>query len=165
MGNVWRVNMKMDGIKIYGQKGLFKFCEQENIIGIGWSSPSCTENLEKSVTDIHIVRDYVRAKVIELKWKIRSFSNGTNVIVDRMNIGDYVWTRYDGIYKLAKIVSEPMYMRDNKEYQDYDIGFYRKVEYCKKDFISLFMKASYSTFCVCFMLFIFDKVANGDIAV
>ena len=45
---IWRINMKTDGIKRHSKEELMKFCLDQGIIGIGWSSPVFTENLNEN---------------------------------------------------------------------------------------------------------------------
>ena len=134
MSKIWRLNMKTDGARKYGQQKLFDFCKNENIIGIGWSMPNFIEGLDEKIEDVKQIKDYIRNLQKEQKKKTKGFSTASNVIVDRMNPGDFVWTRVDGTYKIAKILSEAKYMKKKSEYKKFDIGFYREAEYCERDF-------------------------------
>ena len=132
MGNIWRLNTKTDGIKNYGQEGLLDFCKKEKIVGIGWSDPIFTTGLSSEIKEAVKLKEYIWNFHKKENRKTKSFSTASNVIVDRMKIGDYVWTRSNGIYWIAKVIGESKYMRNNTVYQDYDIGFYRNVEYFYK---------------------------------
>lgn len=134
MKNIWRLNTKTNGIKKYGQKGLLDFCKKEKIIGIGWSNPYFTEGINENIKNANEIKNYIWNLIKQTDGKTRSFATAANIIVDRMNIGDYVWTRAEGVYYIAKVLSESKYHLNNQNYVDYDLGFYRNVEYSKKFF-------------------------------
>ena len=127
--NIWRINMKTDGLKRYKQKDLLNFCIDQGITGIGWSSLDFKEKLDKNINNPKDIQNYIWYSYKNDKKSTKGFATASNIIIDRMSIGDYVWTRADGIYKIAKILSEAKYMKDNELYKDFDIGFYREVEY------------------------------------
>lgn len=133
-GKIWRINMKTDGIYKFEQQGVFDFCVKEGIIGIGWSRAISKDNFSEEVTNPKEIQTFIWNLLKDNNKKTRGFSTASNIIVDRMNIGDYVWTRVDSLYKLAKITSEAKYKRNNEEYIEYDIGFYREVEYYDQSF-------------------------------
>lgn len=135
MGNVWRINMKTDGIKNVTQKQLTEFCKTEELIAIGWSDPWFIEGIEHSIlSSAKDVKNYIWNRINENPGsKTRSFSTASNVIVDRMAIGDYVWTRAEGKYLLAKIIGEPLFSGNIDKFKQYDIGFCRKVKYLDKE--------------------------------
>jgi len=134
MKNIWRLNTKTNGIKDHGQKGLLDFCKKENIIGVGWSNPYFTEGMNKNIKDTKEIKNYIWNIIKKDDNRTKGFATATNIIVDRMNIGDYVWTRAEGVYYIAKVLSEPKYNLNNQNYINYDLGFYRNVEYSKKFF-------------------------------
>lgn len=90
--------------------------------------------LDKNIKDPKVIKSYIWNLYKKKNWKTQGFSTASNVIVDRMNIGDYVWTRSEGIYWIAKILEESKYIRNNEEYVNYDIGFCRKVKYSETGF-------------------------------
>ena len=138
MKNIWRINMKTDGANKEngGQEGLLKFCQKENIVGIGWSQmyPQFIEGYNGDKNNTENIKNYIWNKIKKDSGKTRGFSTASNIIVDRMNIGDYIWTREGGNYWIAKVISESKYMFNNQDYKNYDIGFYRNVEYSRRSF-------------------------------
>lgn len=135
MSNIWRINMKTDGIKNVTQKQLTEFCRTEKIIAIGWSDPWFIEGIDPTIlSSAKDVKNYIWNRIHENPGsKTRSFSAASNVIVDRMAIGDYVWTRAEGKYLLAKVVGEPLFLGNIDKFKHYDIGFCRKVKYLDKE--------------------------------
>lgn len=131
--NVWRLNMKTDGVYKHGQSNLLNFCINQKIVGIGWSSLDFKEKLDKNINNPKDIQNYIWYSYKNDKKSTKGFATASNIMIDRMSIGDYVWTRADGTYKIAKILSEVKYMKDNELYKDFDIGFYREVEYCNKN--------------------------------
>lgn len=135
MKNIWRINCK-PGEQLYSQKNQFEFWIKEEIIAIGWSTAEgCTENLEDKNYTVKEIKDCMEKLHYEKKWKTKSFKAATNIFVERMEIGDYIWLRCGNTYKLGKIKSECFYNLNSKDFEDKrQIGFYRKVEYLNKDF-------------------------------
>ncbi len=130
---IWRINMKTNGVDKHGQSNLLNFCINQKIVGIGWSYLDFKEKLDKNINNPKDIQNYIWYSYKNEKKSTKGFATASNIMIDRMSIGDYVWTRADGTYKIAKILSEVKYMKDNELYKDFDIGFYREVEYCNKN--------------------------------
>lgn len=134
MASVWRIHCNSKAVDDTSE-AILEFWQKAGIIGVGWSHFFKDAFLEDA-EDASEVRNRIKNKLIEEKLeknKIDSFTTQTNAIVDRMEIGDYVWVKADGseTYYIAKVLSGCRFMRNNDDFHTYDIGFYRNVEFSK----------------------------------
>ncbi|MCF2673824.1 hypothetical protein [Fusobacterium varium] len=135
--SIWRINCK-PGSKMVGHKESFEKWIEKEIIGIGWSKEEkFLENLNETYITIETIRKHIYTKLKDWNCKTRSYSSYTNILFDRMKKGDYVWIRYNGIYKLGIVEDECCSYNINPSENfipdRYQIGFYRKVRFIAKD--------------------------------
>lgn len=135
---VWRINCKPGG-QILTQKDQFNFWIEEKFVGIGWSSAEGFDEGFKRIlnsdNEIKSIQNYMKEKMISERKSTRTFSTASNILVDRMKIEDYVWTRLGNIYKLGQIKSNGLYNFNSEKFEpDRQIGFYREVEYLNNNF-------------------------------
>lgn len=102
---LWRINLK-PGSQRPGQD-VTEFCVERQIVGIGWK----VETVPTSKVDyLH------QGKLSYGGTGKRSWSAATNTFLNRMSIGDLIWTRNrNAVYYLGKIDSDWRY--DNRPEQ------------------------------------------------
>lgn len=137
--NIWRINCK-PGQQILSHEDQFKFWIQEGIVAIGWSSnEEFDKGFIKNFNNKNIINDlrkFQREIHYSNKWSTQSFSTATNIFIDRMQIGDFIWVRFGNIYKLGKITSECLYNFYSETFEEKrQIGYYRKAKFLNKDFV------------------------------
>ena len=136
--NIWRINCK-PGKQILPPKEQFKFWLEKGFEGIGYSSgEGFDKNFEQPLESDYLakeVKNFIYNKIRNEGRQTVRFSTDSNIFVDRMQIGDYIWVRCENIYKLGKISSNGLYnLRLEKYDDDRQIEFYRLVEYLDKEF-------------------------------
>ncbi|MGL5950956.1 MAG: hypothetical protein ACRCZH_06015 [Cetobacterium sp.] len=136
--SIWRINCK-PGEQILSHQDQFDFWIKNEIIAISWSSQEGLDDgfikNPSSKNLVNDVRNFMRDMHYSKGWKTKAFSTATNIFVDRMQIGDFIWIRFGNIYKLGKIVSECLYNFYSETFDgNRQIGYYRKVEFLDKDF-------------------------------
>jgi hypothetical protein len=111
--NVWRLHLKSAAAS--GQNPQ-EFCISNKIAGIGWPVNTKREKLNKTQFE-----KLCRSKYGKLPGSV-------NAMVNRMSIGDYIWTRKGNQeYFLGKIVSDWAY-ENADDFVTNDVVNYRKVE-------------------------------------
>ncbi|MDP0494112.1 MAG: hypothetical protein Q7K48_07430 [Fusobacterium sp. JB021] len=134
MKNVWKLNIKTEGINKHDQDGLLKLWKKEKIIGIKWDDPFFIIGIDENMQDAKEIKNYVWSSIKQTGKSAQGFTIATNIIIDKMDIGDYIWTISEGLYYIAKVLTETKYRLSDQDYTDHNLGFYRNVEYSKKFF-------------------------------
>lgn len=115
--NLWRINIKPDA-----QKGIdpAHFCIDRSIIGIGWAVPGQVTSKEQY---------WIEAAKKGFKGK--GWKSATNAILNRMVVGDLVWTR-DRMqtYFLGRIISDWRF-EGSQEYREADIANVRNCDWVR----------------------------------
>lgn len=95
-----------------------EYCLEHNLVAIGWG----LNNVDNVNTYKNLIRN---------EYTSKGFKSSFNKICG-MNIGDYVWTKVDGMdYRLGKIISDMFLLPD---YKDGRMGLTRKCEWRKVEF-------------------------------
>ncbi len=137
--NIWRINCK-PGSQLVEHKESFKKWIEKEFVGIGWSKEeNFLLGLENINISAHAIKEHIYESLKKSNYRTRSYITYTNILFNRMKKGDYIWTRCDGIYKLGIIIDENClyntYPNEDFIPNRYQIGFYRKVKWLKKDFV------------------------------
>lgn len=136
--SIWRINCK-PGDRIVSHKESFDKWIEKGFVGIGWSKQeNFLDGLDEKEQNIEIIRNHIFTKLKKDNCKTNSFTAYTNILFHRMKKGDYVWTRCNGIYKLGIVIDDICLYNLNPSEEfipdRYQIGFYRKIKFLKKDF-------------------------------
>lgn len=137
--NIWRISCK-PGSQLVEHKESFKKWIEKEFVGIGWSKEeNFLLGLENINISAHAIKEHIYESLKKSNYRTRSYITYTNILFNRMKKGDYIWTRCDGIYKLGTIIDENClyntYPNEDFIPNRYQIGFYRKVKWLKKDFV------------------------------
>ena len=99
---LWRNTVK----KASQDKKEFEFCQQNNILGVGW----CLRDADRT--------PYAPASIEECEEKGREqYDSERGFVVaihalKEMEVDDLIWTRHDGVYYLCRVLSTWKYNCD-----------------------------------------------------
>lgn len=91
---VWRIHIKNDVAVGYTRQNLLVFCQNENLIGVGWGKINTRTNSETEIRK--------QAQVYSEKEKTAAIK-ALNAM-RRMKIDDLIWTRLDNKYYLCRVI-------------------------------------------------------------
>lgn len=109
---IWRIHIKNDVSDGYNREDLLRFCQQEQLIGVGWVEITTRDDSYEAVKKAAgVYTDSTRAiKAINAMRK--------------MEIDDLIWTRLNGVYFLCRVKglwkdSKPTDMHDKLDVSNY----------------------------------------------
>lgn len=109
---IWRIHIKNDVSDGYNREDLLQFCQQEQLIGVGWVKITTRDDSYDAVKKAaSVYPDSTRAiKAINAMRK--------------MEIDDLIWTRLNGVYYLCRVNglwkdSKPTDMHDKLDVSNY----------------------------------------------
>ena len=124
--NVWRLHLRTD-FKEYGhsQDELFELCYKDGIIGVGWLNITNQIGADENITES--IRKQANTSYSKNPTPGIKAMNAMNA----MQIGDLIWTRYNGDYYLCKVIGRWIDQPFLEKYIPYDITNYVPVTWQK----------------------------------
>lgn len=117
---IWRIHLKTDIGEGLTRQDLLQFCQENNLIGVGWSKIDTCRNTEEAIREQLTAFSEYEDKTTALK--------SLNAM-RKMEVGDLIWTRLDSVYYLCKVIGLWENRSPDERHERFDICNYVNVKW------------------------------------